>query len=94
MPPEPFEYQGRETIAGFLLHGRAHRAAGAVTRLVPTRSNGQPAFGHYVAEPGEQLARGTGLFVLTLEGDRISVIARFGGAELLSSFGLPPTVPV
>jgi RNA polymerase sigma-70 factor (ECF subfamily) len=94
MPPEPFEYQGRDVIAGFLRHGRASRAEGALTRLVPTSANGQPAFGHYVAAPGERLASGTGLFVLTLEGDRISAITRFGGAELLPNFGLPRTVPV
>jgi RNA polymerase sigma-70 factor (ECF subfamily) len=94
MPPEPFEYQGRETIANFLRHGQASRAEGALTRLVPTNANGQPAFGHYVAAPGEPVASGTGLFVLTLEGDRISVLARFGGAALLPHFGLPPTVPV
>ena len=39
-------------------------------------------------------ATGTGVFVLTLEGERISAITRFGGAHLLSRFGLPDTVPL
>jgi RNA polymerase sigma-70 factor (ECF subfamily) len=39
------------------------------------------------------VAQGTGLFVLTLEGERIAAITRFGGAELLPRFGLPPTLP-
>jgi RNA polymerase sigma-70 factor (ECF subfamily) len=92
MPPAPSEYQGRATIADFLEHVSAVRIEGAVTKLVPTRANGQPAFGHYTASPGERVATGGGVFVLTLEGDRISVVTRFGGAALLPSFGLPPTL--
>jgi RNA polymerase sigma-70 factor (ECF subfamily) len=93
MPPEPFEYQGRETVASFLHHVKAIRVPGRVTRLVPTRANGQPAFGHYIKEPGATAARGTGLLVLTIEGERIAAITRFSGEELLPRFGLPPTLP-
>jgi RNA polymerase sigma-70 factor (ECF subfamily) len=93
MPPEPFEYQGRAAIASFLRHVNAIHAAGCVTRLVPTRANGQPAFGHYIKEPGEDTARGTGLIVLTLERDRISAITRFADTGLLPRFGLPATMP-
>jgi RNA polymerase sigma-70 factor (ECF subfamily) len=92
MPPEPLEYQGRETIAAFLHHVAARRTAGGRTILVPTRANGQPAFGHYMLEPGSEVARGTGVFVLTLAGDRISMITRFGGSELVPKFGLPGTI--
>ncbi len=92
MPPEPFEYQGRETIAKFLRHVNALRPPGRITQLIPTRANGQPAFGHYIKEPGEAVARGMGLLVLTLEGERIAAITRFGGGELLPRFGLPPTL--
>jgi RNA polymerase sigma-70 factor (ECF subfamily) len=92
MPPEPFEYQGRETIASFLHHVTARRRIGGITRLLPTRANGQPAFGHYMASPGVETATGTGLFVLTLDGDQISMITRFGGADLLPRFGLPASV--
>jgi RNA polymerase sigma-70 factor (ECF subfamily) len=93
MPPEPFEYEGREAIATFLRHVEATRVPGGITKLVPTRGNGQPAFGHYIKEPGEAAARGTGLFVLTIEGDRIAAITRFGGADLLPRFGLPSALP-
>jgi RNA polymerase sigma-70 factor (ECF subfamily) len=93
MPPQPFEYQGREKIATFLRHVNAMRPAGRTTRLIPTRANGQPAFGHYIQEAGAVVAQGTALFVLTLEGERIAAITRFGGAELLPRFGLPPTLP-
>jgi RNA polymerase sigma-70 factor (ECF subfamily) len=94
MPPEPFEYQGRETIAGFFEHVTLMRAPGRRTRLLPTRANGQPAFGHYSAEPADQVARGTGLLVLTLDRERIAAITRFGGGDLLSRFGLPAAVPI
>jgi RNA polymerase sigma-70 factor (TIGR02960 family) len=93
MPPEPFEYQGREAVASFLRHVAAMRLPGRITKLVPTRGNGQPAFGHYIKEPDAVAARGTGLFVLTIEGDRIAGITRFGGEDLLGRFGLPPTLP-
>jgi RNA polymerase sigma-70 factor (ECF subfamily) len=94
MPPEPEEYQGRATIADFLHHVAAGRVEGVVIKLVPTRANGQPAFGHYIAAPGERVATGSGVFVLTLDGDRISVITRFGGAALLPQFGLPAALEV
>ena len=44
MPPIPFEYVGRDPVGGFLelLFGARHFT------LVPTRANGQPAFGAYV----------------------------------------------
>ena len=38
--------------------------------LVPTRANGQPAFGTYLRDPSG-IRHGTGLLVLTLAGDRV-----------------------
>ncbi len=93
MPPEPLEYQGRETISAFLHHVTSQRVAGGRTILVPTRANGQPAFGHYSLAPGSEAARGTGVFVLTLADEGISMITRFGGSELVARFGLPATLP-
>jgi hypothetical protein len=93
MPPAPFEYQGREKIGQFLRYQDASRLPGRTRRLVPTRANGQPAFGHYIRQPGAAIAEGTGLLVLTLEGDRIAAITQFGQPELLPRFGLPLTVP-
>lgn len=37
--------------------------------------------------------RGVGLLVLSLEGDRISQITRFGGAAQLARFGLLRNLP-
>ena len=48
MPPEPWEYQGPTAIGAFLRDREVRR--GAPLRLVPTRANGQPAFGVLPAE--------------------------------------------
>jgi len=93
MPPEPFEYQGTAAIEEFFT--QAFRARGDRNdRLVATRANGQPAFGHYVGDPQAPIVRAVGLIVLTLEGDRISHLTRFGGSEHLARFGLPRTLPL
>jgi RNA polymerase sigma-70 factor (TIGR02960 family) len=91
MPPQPFEYQGRQAIAGFLRD--RERVVGRL-RLVPTRANGQPGFGCYVPDAHAAIARAQGLMVLTLEGDRISAITWFGDRGMFSHFGLPRTLPV
>jgi RNA polymerase sigma-70 factor (ECF subfamily) len=89
MPPIPLEYQGRDVVARFyasvLRQDRPYD-------LVPTRANGQPAFGIYVRVPAGRIRRGTGLLVLTLAGDRISAITRFE-TGMLPRFGLPRTLP-
>jgi RNA polymerase sigma-70 factor, ECF subfamily len=92
MPPEPFEYQGHDAIAAFLGHAFAARWEHR-HRLVPTRANGQPAFGHYIPDPHTGVVHGVGMLVLTVRGDRISQVTRFGGAALLGAFGLPRTLP-
>jgi RNA polymerase sigma-70 factor (TIGR02960 family) len=91
MPPEPLEYQGHAAIAGFFTTRLQWRAGTA--RMVPARANGQPAFGYYRADPDAPVARAGGLVVLTLAGDKIGAITRFGGDGLLPRFGLPETLP-
>jgi RNA polymerase sigma-70 factor, ECF subfamily len=90
MPPAPLEYQGRAAIGNFLRHAAAWRS-GRRTRLVPTRANTQPAFGFYMYDAHAPIAHAVGLLVLTLEGDRISTIARFDNS-VLPHFGLPRTL--
>jgi hypothetical protein len=92
MPPEPYEYQGRPAIARFL-DDRAERR-GAPLRLVPTRANGQPAFGCYLPDPQVPIARAYSIVVLTLADDRIAAITWFGERSLVARFGLPRTLPV
>ncbi len=87
MPPMPFEYEGRDAVARFFpsIFGSGRR------ELVPTRANGQPAFGAYLrAHSG--IHHGTGLFVLTLSGDRICTMTRFDNS-VFPWFGLPHSLP-
>ena len=62
-------------------------------RLVPTRANNQPAFGYYRADPARPVAHAHSLIVLTLAGDKICAITRFGDNNLFPHFGLPRTLP-
>jgi RNA polymerase sigma-70 factor (TIGR02960 family) len=93
MPPEPLEYQGLEAVGRFL-RDRFGSTGGRPIRLVPTRANDQPAFGHYTPDPHAPIARFSGVLVLTLEGDRISALTRFGDTGILPHFGLPRTLRI
>ncbi len=88
MPPVTLEYQGHEAIAGFLRDITIWRGPRNY-RLIPTRANGQPAFGCYLQESQAPLFRAHGMIVLTLEGDRISAITRFVDNSNMARFGLP-----
>jgi RNA polymerase sigma-70 factor (ECF subfamily) len=88
MPPMPYEYVGRDLVASFC--GSLFRA-GRRFDLVPTRANGQPAFGSYLRATGG-VRRGTGLYVLTITGDRICAMTNFD-ATMLPWFGLPTSLP-
>jgi len=89
MPPIPLEYQGRDVVArlyaGAIYKGRTYD-------LVPTRANGQPAFGAYLRAPAGGICHGTGLLVVNLTGDRICAITRFDNS-VLPWFGLPRALP-
>ena len=88
MPPFPHEYHGRDLVARFcaiILRHRRHD-------LVATRANGQPAFGVYLRGADGGVRHGTGLFVLTLTGDRIHAMTRFE-SSVLPWFGLPLSLP-
>jgi RNA polymerase sigma-70 factor (ECF subfamily) len=88
MPPIPFEYEGRDLAARFCA---GIFAAGRRFDLVPTRANGQPAFGAYL-RAADDVSHGVGLFVLTLAGDLIRAMTRFENGEL-ERFGLPRSRP-
>ena len=51
-----------------------------------------PAFGVYMLDPHADVARIFGLFVVTLEGDRVSAITRFDNS-VIAQFGLPRSLP-
>jgi RNA polymerase sigma-70 factor (ECF subfamily) len=88
MPPIPFEYQGRDVAACLFA---SIFSSGRRVDLMPTRANGQLAFGAYLrASTG--IRRGAGLFVLTLTGNRICAFTRFENT-VLPWFGLPLSLP-
>jgi RNA polymerase sigma-70 factor (TIGR02960 family) len=91
MPPALIEFQGHVAIAAFLREVAVWRR-GQRYRLTATRANTQPAFGCYRTDPDAPIAHGTGLVVLTLEGDRIAAITQFLDPSILSRFGLPLTL--
>ena len=89
MPPIPLEYHGRDVVSRFyasIFHW------GPRYDLVPTRANGQLAFGAYLRAPSGGIRHGAGLLVLTVAGDRICALTRFDN-DVLPSFGLPRSLP-
>jgi RNA polymerase sigma-70 factor (TIGR02960 family) len=88
MPPMPFEYEGRDAVARFFA---SIFDSGRRFSLVPTRANGQPAFGAYVLGP-TGIRHGAGVFVITLTGDQICSLTRFDNS-VLPCFGLPRSLP-
>ncbi len=91
MPPVTLEYQGRAAIGRFLRDSARWRGTRGY-RLIPTRANGQPAYGCYVQDAHAPICHAHGLIVLTLEGDRISAITRFVDNSILPRFGFPRTL--
>lgn len=89
MPPIPLEWQGRDVVARF--YASVFRQA-RMYDLVPTRANGQPAFGAYLSRPDGGTRHGAGLIVLTLTGEQISALTRFDNS-VLACFGLPLSLP-
>jgi RNA polymerase sigma-70 factor (TIGR02960 family) len=88
MPPMPFVYEGRDVVARFC---GSIFGAGRRFDLVPTRANGQPAFGAYLRGPAG-IRHATGFYVLTLAGGQICGTTRFE-ASVLPWFGLPRSLP-
>jgi len=90
MPPLPIEYQGGAATAHFLqtISFRGTRRY----RLIPTRANGQPAYGAYLYDAHTPIARAHGLIVITLSNEGVSAITRFLDNSLLAYFGLPRTL--
>ena len=90
MPPAMLEYRGIES-AQRLLAAVTFRP-GRTYRVVPTRANGQPAFGLYLADPHASVYRAYSLLVITTAGDRITTITGFT-TDVMARFGLPRTLP-
>jgi RNA polymerase sigma-70 factor (TIGR02960 family) len=83
MPPLTEWYQGHEAIGTFLTEPMS-----TSWRFLPTRANGQLAFGTYMWNAERETYVPGGLDVLTLRGDRIAEVVSFLNADF-SFFGLP-----
>lgn len=90
MPPLPFEYRGLDAVTQALAQGVHPRSR--PRRLVPTRANGQPAFGIYVRDDSDGIFRPLGLLVVTFAGERVAKLTRFE-TSVLPDFGLPGSLP-
>jgi RNA polymerase sigma-70 factor (TIGR02960 family) len=90
MPPEPYQYQGPPAIAAFL--ASRPQFLGRPLRLLPTRANGQPAFGAYLTDSHSAISHAYGLLVLALNENGISAMTWFGDRSVFRHFGLPATL--
>jgi ketosteroid isomerase-like protein len=91
MPPAPLEYQGRDAIAAFM-RAIGFRRGTRRYRLVPTRANGQPAYGCYISDHDDPVWHAHGLMVVTVRADGICAVTRFIDNSVLPYFGLPRTI--
>jgi RNA polymerase sigma-70 factor (ECF subfamily) len=89
MPPLPTWYRGREAVAAFLSTD-VHRDKR--WRIVPTRANGQLAFGNYRWDAKRATFEPRSLSVLTLVPEGIAEITTFLGPGLPPLFGLPDQI--
>jgi RNA polymerase sigma-70 factor (ECF subfamily) len=90
MPPAMLEYRGIETARR--IFATVTFRPGRAYRVLPTRANGQPAFGLYLADPHASVHRAYCLLVVTTTGDHIMGITAFS-TDVMTRFGLPRTHP-
>ncbi len=88
MPPLSQEYVGQDAAAQFFAE-ICFASGTRAFRLVPSRANGQPAFGRYVRDPHAPISHAHGITVLTLDGERITHMTSFLDTALFPWFGLP-----
>jgi RNA polymerase sigma-70 factor (ECF subfamily) len=91
MPPFTGWYQGAENIAR-LIDTRCPATGPGAMKLIPTRANGQYAFGLYMRDGGTY--RPFNLPVLTLTQEGVSHVSSFFDLRLFATFGLPESIPV
>lgn len=90
MPPFTSWYAGREAI-GWLIDTQCP-GGGRDMPVVPTRANGQPAFGLYMRGPEGDFVP-FHLQVLELDDDRAARVSAFFDTRLFDTFGLPDRLP-
>ncbi len=88
MPPSPSWYKGKEAIRTFIANTVLAGEGQGRYRFVPTRANGQPAFGWYQRGESSGIFHGFAIQVLTFDDELISDITTFMTPSLLPRFGL------
>jgi RNA polymerase sigma-70 factor (ECF subfamily) len=91
MPPFTGWYQGPDNI-GRLIATQCPADGPGDMRLIPTKANGQPAFGLYM-RGDDDIYRPFNLPVLTLSASGVTHVACFFDLRLFATFGLPETLP-
>ena len=94
MPPIPSWYQGRAEIQHLLQNLMLAGDAVGRWRLLPTRANGQPAYGFYTLSHDGSLYLPYGIQVLTIKNGQIDDIITFREPELVAHFSLPNQLAV
>src|ERR671931_1214286 len=90
MPPRPTWFRGREAVGAFLAD---HVLAPDMRwRVVPTRANGQLAFGNYRWDDEREIFEPRSMTVFTLGAQGVDEMTTFIGPELLARFRLPDHV--
>jgi|SRR5215475_240622 len=90
MPPQPFCFEGLESIAQLLERAFGPEREGD-WRLVPTTANRMPTAASYLRRTGDTEFRAFKFDVLRIEDGAIAEITTFGAA-LFGAFDLPPTL--
>ena len=97
MPPMASWFRGPGVLVflrEWAFSGRVYDAEGnRRVRVIPTRANGQPAFGTYSWDPGQERYLPSVLQVLTLRGTQIEEITGFVSPQVFAGFGLPDSLP-
>jgi RNA polymerase sigma-70 factor (ECF subfamily) len=92
MPPIPSWYRGRDSVGKLVARTIFSGEARGRWRLLPTRANGQIAFGLYQLDKANSVHRGYGIQVLTFRGEWIADIITFRNPALVLYFKLPVTL--
>jgi RNA polymerase sigma-70 factor (ECF subfamily) len=97
MPPSPSWYQGREAIRIFVAatvfgdEGMFGGKAAGRWRLVPTRSNGHPAFAIYQRTESNEY-KAFGVHVLSTDANRLGSLISFIDPSFVVRFDLPISI--
>ncbi|MEV4482815.1 sigma-70 family RNA polymerase sigma factor [Micromonospora coxensis] len=91
MPPMPHWYRGLDAVVDFARE--VPLTSCGQWRHLPTGANGQPALACYLRRGTDGPFLAWSVNVLTVRDDRISEVTSFVGAEHVTAFGLPASLP-